>query len=111
LIGLYVITDGVVDCDVSLQRDADGHEDGAAHGHALCRIQEVGEKQRVQVTSLEKNNSQPWRRGLVQGDQMSCESNAKNVPQLILCKNYVTFSMDKSSPKMLATSVLINNPK
>ena len=38
--------------DVSLEGDPDRHEDGAAHGHALSRIEEVREEERVEVAAL-----------------------------------------------------------
>lgn len=38
------VVDGVVDRDVSLQGDPNGHEDGSSHGDGQPGVQEVGEE-------------------------------------------------------------------
>ena len=49
---MFELSDGVVDSDVPLEGNPDRHEDGAAHGDALRRIEEVGEEEGVEVTAL-----------------------------------------------------------
>ena len=46
--GLAVV-DGVVHCDVALERDAHGHEDGGGHGDGEEGEQEVREQDEVQL--------------------------------------------------------------
>ena len=46
--GLAVV-DGVVNCDVALERDAHGHEDGGGHGDGEEGEQEVREQDEVQL--------------------------------------------------------------
>ncbi len=46
-----------MDGDVSLEGDADRHEDGPAHGHALGGVQQVREEQCVQFAALKEKIS------------------------------------------------------
>ncbi len=43
-----VVVDGVVDGDVSLEGDGDGHEHGAGQGDPLKRVLTVGEQDDLQ---------------------------------------------------------------
>ena len=44
-------TDRIVDCDISFQGDANGHEDGCAHGDAHAGIKQVGKEEGVEIGS------------------------------------------------------------
>ncbi len=44
-----VVVEGVVDRDVSLHGDGDGHEDRRGHHHHLAGVEQVGEHERVHV--------------------------------------------------------------